>query len=422
MDDSGGQIAVASQAGAETPATPVPAPRRIESIDVLRGFALLGILVMNIQSFSMPDAAYFLPTAYGDFTGANYAVWLLSHLLADQKMMTIFAMLFGAGIVLMSSARERSGRSPAAAHYRRMAVLMLIGLAHAYLLWYGDILVAYAMCGMAVYPLRRLRPAILLPLGLLVVGVASALSLASGWSVRFWPPEEVQTFAAGLNPSPEQLADELAIYRGGWLRQMEHRAPTAFYFETVIFALWGFWRAAGLMLVGMALFKLGVFSAERPRRFYGMLLIAGAALGLPLVALGVYRMLASGWDPIDVFFNGSQYNYWGSIPVALAWVGLVMLLCKAGASIPAITCPLAAVGRLALSNYLLQTVLCTTLFYGHGLGLFGRVERAGQAAIVAGVWAVQLVLSPLYIRHFCIGPAEWLWRALTYLKPPPLRR
>ena len=404
------------------PSPPTTPALRIGSIDVLRGFALLGILVMNVQSFSMVDAAYFLPTAYGDFTGANYAVWLAGHLLADQKMMTVFAMLFGAGVVLMSSARERSGGSPAAAHYRRMAVLLLIGLAHAYLLWYGDILVAYALCGMAVYPLRRLRPAVLLPLGMLIVSVASAISLASGWSVRFWPEEEVRAFAADFSPTPEQVADELATYRGGWLRQMDHRAPTSFYFETVIFALWGFWRAAGLMLVGMGLFKLGVFSAERSRRFYTTLLVVGAALGLPLGALGVHRMHASGWDPVYVFFNGSQYNYWGSIPVALAWVAAVMLVCKSGAAVAAITGPLAAVGRLALSNYLLQTLICTTIFYGHGLGLFGRVERTGQAAIVVGVWAVQLVLSPLYLRHFRIGPAEWLWRLLTYLRPPALRR
>jgi uncharacterized protein len=140
------------------------------------------------------------------------------------------------------------------------------------------------------------------------------------------------------------------------------------------------------------------------------------------VAMGVRRLHASGWDPIYVFFHGAQFNYWGSIAVALGWVGAVMLLCKAGGAVAAVTGPLAAVGRLALSNYLLQTLLCTTIFYGHGLGLFGRVERKGQAAVVVGVWAVQLVLSPLYLRYFRIGPAEWLWRLLTYLQPPPLRR
>lgn len=409
--------------GQSPPAAPSapPAPARIESIDVLRGFALLGILVMNIQSFAMIDAAYFIPVAYGDFSGVNFWVWALSHLLADQKMMTIFSMLFGAGIVLMSTGRERAGGSPAAAHYRRNAVLLVFGLAHAYLLWYGDILVTYALCGMAVYPLRRLRPRWLLTIGLVLVAVASAVSAFSAWSVPYWPPVQVEEFRAGGLPSPETVAQELDIYRSGWLRQMEHRVPTSLYFETYVLAVWGLWRASGLMLVGMALFKLGVFSAERSRRFYLWLIAIGVFIGLPIVAYGIHRNIAAGWNPIYVFFTGSQFNYWGSILVALAWVGVVMLVCQAGKAAAA-TGPLAAVGRLALTNYLLQTLICTTIFYGHGFGLFGKVERVGQIAIVAGVWALQLVLSVLYLRHFRIGPAEWLWRTMTYLKAPPLRR
>jgi uncharacterized protein len=397
----------------------VPA-ERIESIDVLRGFALLGILVVNIQSFSMIESAYFFPTAYGDLSGANFWVWALTHTLADQKLMTIFSMLFGAGIVLMASARERTGRSPAAAHYRRMALLLLFGLAHAYLLWYGDILVTYALCGMVIYPLRRLRPAVLLPVGLAVIAVASVISLLGGWSARYWPQEAVAEFSAEAIPSPDVISRELEIYRGGWLRQMEHRVPTSMFFQTFVFAMWGFWRASGLMLVGMALFKLGVFSATLGKRFYLALVAIGLLVGVPIVAYGAYRNFASGWEPVYAFFIGSQFNYWASLLVSLAWVGLVMLLCRAGAA--AVTGPLAAVGRLALTNYLLQTVICTTIFYGHGLGLFGSVQRVGQLAIVVGVWALQLLWSPLYLRYFRIGPAEWLWRYLTYLKAPPLRR
>jgi uncharacterized protein len=405
-------------------ATPdAPAPGRIQSIDVLRGFALLGILVMNVQSFAMPEAAYFIPTAYGDFSGANFWVWALSHALADQKMMTIFGMLFGAGMVLMAESRQRAGAPAAGLHYRRMAALLLFGLAHAYLLWYGDILVSYALCGMAVYPLRRLRPAVLLPLGVAVIGVASLVTLFLAFSVRFWPPEEAASFRADALPPPEVIAYELEVYRGGWLQQMDHRAPTSLFFQTVLFAMWGVWRVVGLMLIGMALFKLGVFSARRSKRFYLGLIAVGLLVGLPVVAYGAYRNIAAHWDPIYVYLSGSQFNYWGSLLVSLGWVGAVMLLCMAGPASRAgiVTGPLAAVGRLALTNYLLQTLLCTTLFYGHGLGLFGRVERVGQIAVVAGVWALQLILSPLYLRHFRIGPAEWLWRCLTYLKAPPFR-
>ena len=130
---------------AEMPAAlAVPEADRIQSIDVLRGFALLGILVMNIQSFSMIEAAYGNPTAYGSLEGANYWVWLLSHVMADQKFMTIFSMLFGAGIVLMTSRQEETSGRSAAVHYRRMGVLAIFGMLHAYLFWYGDILFGYA--------------------------------------------------------------------------------------------------------------------------------------------------------------------------------------------------------------------------------------------------------------------------------------
>jgi uncharacterized protein len=148
---------------------PVTEKERIVSIDVLRGFALLGILPMNIQYFSMISAAYENPTAYGDLKGANYWVWLLCHVLADQKFMTIFSMLFGAGILLMTSRIEATGKPSAALHYRRMGWLILFGLAHAYLLWSGDILVAYGMCGLLVYLFRKLRPRTLLVLALLTI-------------------------------------------------------------------------------------------------------------------------------------------------------------------------------------------------------------------------------------------------------------
>src|SRR5438132_1465135 len=134
---------------------PVTAAERITTLDALRGFALLGILTMNMQSFSMIGAAYFNPTAYGDLTGVNYWVWYLCAVFADSKFMTIFSMLFGAGIVLMTGRAEASGRRAALLHYRRMGVLLLFGLAHAYVLWPGDILYSYAICGCVLYPLRR---------------------------------------------------------------------------------------------------------------------------------------------------------------------------------------------------------------------------------------------------------------------------
>ena len=402
------------------PKPTAPRAGRIESIDVLRGFALLGILVMNIQLFAMPGAAYFNPTVFGDLEGTNLHVWVASRMLADQKFMTIFSMLFGASIILMTS-RPAGGSNLGRTHYRRMGWLLAIGLLHAHLLWSGDILFLYAVCGMLVYPLRRLSPAWLLTVGVALLLVASAYSVWSGLSFPDWPEEARSSLVGDLwQPTPEMIRDELAAYRGGWLDQQPVRSANALEFETILLAAWGFWRAGGLMLIGMALFRRGVFSAECAQRVYLAMIAAGMVVGLPLQAWGIIGDFGRGW-PIWSFFLGAQFNYWPSIVVSLGYVGVVMLICRAGV-LALLTRTLAAVGRTALSNYLLQSVLCTTIFHGHGLGLFGSVDRLGQLGVVAGIWMVQLVVSPLWLRRYRYGPAEWAWRSLTHGVVMSLRR
>ena len=180
------------------------------------------------------------------------------------------------------------------------------------------------------------------------------------------------------------------------------------------------WRAGGLMLIGMALFRHGVFSAARSREWYIRMTGVGFGLGLPIVYWGVLFCESSGWSFRSAFFLGSQFNYWASRLVAAGWIGLVMLACKDGWARPVLD-RLAAVGRMALSCYLLQTIICTTIFYGHGFGLFGSLSRFGQAGVVVAVWVAMLVVCPSWLRHFRFGPFEWLWRSLTYWKPQPLR-
>ena len=394
---------------------PVMPKERIVALDFLRGFALLGILLMNIQSFTMPDAAYFNPTAYGDLTGVNRWVWILSHLFADSKFMTIFSILYGAGIVLITTKVEEKGGRSVGLHYKRTFWLLIIGLAHAYLLWYGDILVTYALMAMIVFWFRKLSPRWLIGLGIVAFSVSTLLQLGLVGTLANLPPDVMADFQAEWQPDAGEIAWEAAVYQGSWLEQMAHRVPASIEMQTLSLLFWGSWRAGGLMLIGMALFKLGVLTAQRSTRFYRNLLIAGFGLGFPLVILGVVRNFAAGWILEYSRFVGSQFNYWGSLGVSLGYIAIIMLVAKSRRWQQGIR-PFAAVGRTALSNYLFQTIAATLIFYGHGLGLFGQVERSGQVLIVLGIWVVQLIISPLWLRHFRFGPAEWLWRSLTYGK------
>ena len=172
-----------------THAAPVTADERIVSLDVLRGFAILGILIMNIQSFSMIGAAYLNPTAYGNLTGLNRVVWTLGHLFADMKFISIFSMLFGAGVVLFATRLESRGQRPGPVHYRRTFWLLVIGLAHGFLLWYGDILAIYALIGFIVYLFWRRSPLALLITGVAVMCVGTLLYVGAGVGITMAPPE-----------------------------------------------------------------------------------------------------------------------------------------------------------------------------------------------------------------------------------------
>ena len=404
-----------------TPAAPVQLSDRHETIDLLRGFALLGILILNIQSFAMPFAVYFNPTALGDRGQLDFAIWTFGHLLFDQKFMTIFSLLFGAGILLMTSrAEERSGRS-AALHYRRMFWLLVFGLLHAYLIWYGDILVPYAASGLVVYLFRRRAPLTLFIGGVLSLSVASIFMVLGGMFMPAAPPEAKQEILNFWSPSAALIQQEIAAFQGGWLAQLPKRAEFALGMHTFEMWIWAIWRAGGLMLIGMALLKWGVITGERPAGFYARMSATGFVLGLPLIALGVLQMQARQWEAFYSFFYGGQYNYWGSLMVSTGWIGLLLLLWKRHA-LGGMKARLVAVGRTAFSCYILTSLICTFIFYGHGLGLFGRVGRPGQWLVTVMVWVVMLIAAPWWLERFRFGPLEWVWRTLTYGERQPMRR
>jgi uncharacterized protein len=399
---------------------PTSERERLSSLDLIRGTALLGILLVNIQAFAMPAAALANPSSYGDLSGADFVVWAGSHLLAEQKFLTLFSLLFGAGVLLSAGRAEAAGVDSAPPHRRRMFWLMLFGIAHAYLLWYGDILFLYGVAGLAAYPLHRLSPRALLGVGLVLLSIPSLLTIAMGLSMPFWDATAIETFRAEWQPDAAAIAAEVDAYTGGWFEQLRQRVPQAFYLQTVVAVVWSLWRVLGFMLIGMALTKLGVFACREPglcRRT----LVVGLPISLALIGYGMWRNTQAAWSADYSPFFGSQYNYWGSMILAFAYMCLIISLegrARPGRARRAVS----AVGRTALSNYLLQSLICTLLFYGHGLGWYGQVSRAGQLLTVVGVWSVQLFVSSWWLTRFRQGPAEWLWRSLTYGSPQSIRR
>jgi uncharacterized protein len=377
---------------------PVCPVNRITSLDVLRGVAILGILLMNIQSFAQP--VYDSPLAYGDFRGANFGAWLFCRIFVHLKFLSIFSMLFGVGVCLFTRGIEATGKSSAWLHYRRMVVLLAFGLFHGYFLWSGDILVHYSLCGMLLYPFRKLPVKYLL----LVGGMLLAVPLVGGFVyLRTSSPAEKQNIESELHPTPALVAEQLGAYRGSWRTQEAHRAAQTFEFETTVFAWEYFWRELGLMLVGMALFKLSVFSAKLSRTAYVWMIAAAILVGIPLALLSVYGNYRIAWQSQQVFFRGEFTDYFSSLFLAFGWVGAVMLLCKLPHAAP-IQRALQAVGRAAFSNYILQTLICSMLFYGEGFALYGRVSRLGQLLLALLIGAILVALSNLWFRHFRIGP------------------
>jgi uncharacterized protein len=416
---------------------------RYDSVDVLRGVAVLGILAMNIYALGLPGAAYSNPTVYGGTTGLNLATWVLTHLFFELKFMTIFSALFGAGLVIMFQRAEARNRPLGKVYYRRVLWLLIFGLVHAYALWWGDILVTYAITGLLIFLFRRRSPKTLIIVGFCVMLIPSLMSFGFGVYVDKMltakgevaalteagetPGEKQQKLVDTweemrpyFDPTTEEVEEELETYRNGYVGAFLDRAPRSFMAQAMAIPFFTLWRTGGVMLLGMALMKLGVFSAQRSPRFYRRCVIWGYGAGLPLAALSAWDLIRVGWSMPHMIQVSSHLNYYGSLGVALGHLGIVMLVCQSRA-VAGLRRRLSAVGRTAFSNYFFQTIVGTAIFYGsYGLGLFGRLDRFPLMFLVVTIWLLQLWISPWWLARFRYGPLEWLWRSLTYRQRQPM--
>ena len=388
----------------------VKSNNRIHSIDLLRGFAILGILIMNITNFSQVNIAYMNPTIGAGLEGYNQYFHAFNYIFADTRFMSIFSILFGAGVVLFTRNAETKGKRAGVLHFKRMFWLLLFGFVHAYFIWSGDILVAYAICGCFIFFLRKKSIRTLLVMSTLLFIIPLTFNLMTYYGMT---SDELESTFAFFHPNPEQIATEIKTMQGSFNEQMTIRLKNAIEFQTFVFLIETFWRTTAMMLLGMILFRKGVLSADKSIKYYKKMILAGFVPGLILSIIGLNQAYDFEWSGAYVMNIGANYKLVSGVFMAIGYIGLVMWFFKKGI-FKNLQSRLQATGRMAFTNYIGMSLICTLIFNGHGLGLFGTFDRLQQFLVVISLWVLILILSPLVLKKYRFGPLEWMWRKLTY--------
>ena len=407
---------------------PTQPSERVAVIDILRGFAVFGILLVNMLYFAHP--VYRAVLDIGTWTNPiDQAASLFIAFFAEGKFFTLFSLLFGLGLAIQLQRAEAKGRSVVPLYVRRLLVLLLIGLAHAVLLWWGDILVYYALLGFVLLLFRHSEPRWLLrwALALLIIPLAMTAGRVTLLEFARATPDGAAQLEAVLADSSVQFqaASEqaLEVYRSrDVLAMIPQRIADWDLAATSMLS-------GGMLFLVLAMFLVGLYVGKQQ-------LLHNAAAHLPLLrkvfcwgaVIGIsgnllHVVLAHGVIALELTGGtliGRAGYLIGAPAQSLAYAtGLVILM--QSAAWHKLLSPLAAVGRTALSNYLLQTVICTTIFYGYGLGLFGQIGPAACLALTIAIFGLQVPVSNWWVKRFRYGPAEWLWRSLTYGNLQPLR-
>jgi uncharacterized protein len=392
-------------------------PSRIVALDFVRGIAILGILLLNIVGFAWPEIVYVSPRApTAPLSVADDWTYLAMFVLADGKFRGLFSLLFGASMLLFVDRADAAGGDGPALQRRRLAWLALFGLAHSFLLWWGDILFLYAVCGFVAVALRNRTPESLAALGLAIY-VAGALGLGVLTAVAAFDP------AAGAGIVAKYAQDaraELVVTQAPWAAHVIHtlREEWSAPFTTLAMS---WFETVPLMLIGMALFGSGLFGADwdaaRLRQWAAWGIGGGLVLMLPL----------AGWLWAEDFAVPLTLFVWlgpaafGRLAGTIGYAALGVLLARRFAA-SALGERLVACGRMAFSNYIGTSLVMTFIFHGWGLGLYASVGRFELLGFVVLGWALMLVWSKPWLARFRYGPLEWAWRSLTYARVAPFKR
>ena len=416
-------------------ASPVTRKVRIRSIDTLRGVALLGILLMNIIAFGLPYASYFNPVFDSNLEGINLSTYIAMDVFVEGSMRGIFSMLFGAGFLLFITKPDTNEDLVRGLYFRRTLLLILIGVFNAYILvWPGDILFTYGVAGLLLYVFWHYSAKKLALISGVIFALLAIMHTASHMGSRGLREEvleiealpatielnEVQqqklaewdTFLDQQLFTPELVEQDLQIRKSGYLEIFLFLVPFSLIIQTLGLVSSGLWDALAMMLLGMAFMKWGIFNASRSMKFYLGMFVIGFGTGLPINYFEVNAFVSSGFEIYWEAANRPTYDL-GRLLVAIGYIGLIMMVCKSGI-LHLLRSALASVGQMALTNYLSQSLICNAIFMGWGFNLLGELDRFQIYYVVLGVWLFQLIVSPIWLRYFRFGPAEWLWRSLTY--------
>ena len=408
---------------------PTSLSERINSLDFLRGIALLGILIINIESFSYPDP--WNPYKYGFASEADHLVRFWVFFLAQGKFFSMFTLLFGVGFYIFLERLERKnlGLKAMDIYARRLLWLFIFGLIHAYLIWNGDVLYHYAACGFFLFPLRSFKVNQLVIVVLLFAGILLYNSYERTSKTKEQFREYTQAVKLTLEEQTEEDQKRIETWKKrtqpgeadhsnidvprttlyqGWLANAEHTKvhKGAVFYQGILF------RTLLMMVLGIILYKLGVFHNYRSVTYYWPITLIILVAALTTNYFRYYHWTFEYFEPVKSVGQSWLFTF------PKQTLGLAYILLFNGVYqkyLKRFTAnPISLVGRMALSNYILQSIICGLIFYGYGLGKYNQYSRAELLLIVIGIWLLQLIISWFWLQKFDQGPLERLWRKLTY--------